>query len=311
MKEPSYTVVASGGGHSSLAMGIVECLEKAKAEFNIVYANDPVSIEYFQDYPGIMMERPRIPTKPLSIKRYLSSYWKMFKNRNVLNDIIISAGSSLGFVAATLGWALGKKVWNFEVPDRIVHPEQTPRALYPIAEKTFVSWEEQKKHFPKAIVLNGVILPKPLTKPKRGRYILISLGTVAEDADIIQSAVNAASHISDVKVIYRGEKRIKNAEVISEFLSRKELAELVARSKLVITHPGYTAFDAGLNYGKPVLLTINPRYKKGPKPEDARELARILNFGFGLKFNLKILNETIKKIPSIKIGNSQFKGVIG
>ncbi len=297
--ERTFTVVASGGGHSALARGIVECLDELGYEFNVVHTPDPVSREFFEGYETLEMERPRDPMKPLSIQRYISSYWRTLKHRRFLNDTIISAGSSLGFVVATFGWLIGKKVWNFEVPDRIVYPEQTPRALYPISEKTFVSWEEQKKHFPKAIVLNGVVLPRPLTKPKRGRYILVSLGTVAEDAELIQSAVDAASQVSDVKVIYRGNKKIKNADVISEFLSRKELAELMARSKLVITHPGYTAFDAGLNYKKPVLLTINPRYKKGPKPEDARELARILNFGFDIRISPTIIENTISKKPII------------
>ncbi len=303
----SYTIIASGGGHSALAKGIVDCLEEKNVEFNIIHTPDPVSREFFDGYETLEMERPRIPTKPLSIKRYLKSYTSMLKHRRFLNDIVISAGSSLGFVVGTFSWFLGKEVWNFEVPDRIVHPEQTPRALYPISKKTFVSWEKQKIHFPKAIVLNGVVLPKPVTKPKGGGYILISLGTVAEDKELLQKIVDEASKVDDVKVLYRGPGKIKNAEVISEFLSRKDLVELIAKSRMVITHPGYTAFEAGLNYNKPVLLTINPRYKKGPTVEDAKELARILNFGFSDRITERIVMAAIEeKKPKQLVANAKF-----
>lgn len=102
-------------------------------------------------------------------------YWCHFPtNRNVKNlikntilafkillkerpDVIISSGAAPAIPFFYIGRLLGAKLIYIEVYDRIDNPTITGRLVYPITHHFIVQWEEQKKFYPKAIYLGGII----------------------------------------------------------------------------------------------------------------------------------------------------------
>ncbi len=304
-----FTVVAGGGGHSSLALGIVESLQKLGMDFNVIHPGDPVSSELFSEFENYVFEKPARAMQPLSVSKYIRTFVKAFKNRRILGDVIISSGASLSFVVSVVARILGKRIWNFEVPDRIVVPSQTPSVLKHFSEYNFVSWKEQKEKYRKAVVLNGVILPKPLCRAAKGKYILVSTGTTTGGIDFLQRIIDACSEHRTI-VIFRGKGQLRGAKVVDKYLSRREYERLISRAKLIITHPGYTAFEAALNYGKPVLLTTIPGYKKGPSQQDAKLLARKLGLTFSQTPTQWDVRVALRKRPKKKIANERFASFV-
>lgn len=72
-------------------------------------------------------------------------------------DIIISTGAAPAIPFFYLGKILGAKTVFIEVYDRIELPTLTGKIVYPVCDKFILQWEEQKKMYPKGIVLGGIV----------------------------------------------------------------------------------------------------------------------------------------------------------
>ena len=110
-----------------------------------------------------------------SILKDEKKYWCFFPtNRNIKNlikntflaikvlikekpDIIVSSGAAVAVPFFYIGKLMGKKVVYIEVYDRVSTATLTGRLVYPITDAFIVQWEEQKKLYPKAINLGGLI----------------------------------------------------------------------------------------------------------------------------------------------------------
>ncbi len=110
-----------------------------------------------------------------SLLKEEKKYWCYFPtNRNIKNlikntflaikillserpDIIISSGAGSAVPFFYIGKLLGAKLVYIEVYDRISSPTMTGRLVYKISDLFVVQWEEQKKYYPKAINLGGII----------------------------------------------------------------------------------------------------------------------------------------------------------
>ena len=110
-----------------------------------------------------------------SILKDEKKYWCFFPtNRNIKNlikntflaikvlikekpDIIVSSGAAVAVPFFYIGKLMGKKVVYIEVYDRVSTATLTGRLVYPITDAVIVQWEEQKKLYPKAINLGGLI----------------------------------------------------------------------------------------------------------------------------------------------------------
>lgn len=77
----------------------------------------------------------------------------LFKERP---DLIISSGAAVAVPFFYIGKMLGAKLVYIEVFDRIDRATLTGKLVYPIVDKFFVQWEEQKKVYPKAINLGSI-----------------------------------------------------------------------------------------------------------------------------------------------------------
>ncbi len=299
------TIISGGGGHARLALGIAEVLKELKINFNVFHTGSKLENEWFQNYENYPILRPTRPMERIKPKELIVAYKKVLRQSKKIGRIIISSGASLSFVVSTVGKLKGSKIINFEVPDRIRYHSQTFSLLSKISWVDIVSWREQKIK-ESTEVLNGVILPKPLVKPKKGKYVLISTGTTQIGANTIQRIVDKVISIGEkAKVLYHGKGQIKNAEVIKEYLHQKEVEKLIANAKLVISHPGYTAFESAINYKKPVILIVPEEYKKGPKKEDAMLLSKKLNLSC-----CNISKKAISRLPKEKCANKKFKKII-
>lgn len=102
-------------------------------------------------------------------------YWSYFPtNRNIVNlvrnffvavrvlfkekpDIIVSTGAGVAIPFFYLGKLLGKKLVFIEAYERIENPSLTGRIVYRITDAFILQWEEQKKFYPKGIVLGQIL----------------------------------------------------------------------------------------------------------------------------------------------------------
>ena len=289
------SVVSGGGGHARLALGICQVLEKLKIEFNIFHTGSDLEKEWFNKYENYSMLRPTKPMEKISIAKILSAYIKGLKKSKNLGDFVISSGASLSFVISTIGKFKGKRIINFEVPDRIVNHSSTFKKLSKISYFDIISWKEQKIK-KKSFVLDGIILPKPLTRPKKGKYILISTGTTKASRIVKQIVKKIKSTGEDYILVYHG-KDITGKKVINRFVSQRKMEELISKAKVVISHPGYTAFESAVNYNKPVILTFIKEYKKGASLEDIKILSKKINIEYVKDISIN-LTKKLNKLPT-------------
>ena len=71
-------------------------------------------------------------------------------------DIIISSGAAVAVPFFYIGKLIKAKLIYIEVYDRITKPTITGKIVYPITDLFVLQWEEQKKFYPKGIVLGGI-----------------------------------------------------------------------------------------------------------------------------------------------------------
>lgn len=109
-----------------------------------------------------------------SVLKDEKKYWCYYPtNRNIKNlirntflavkillrerpDIIISTGAAPAIPFFYIGKLIKAKLIYIEVYDRITKPTITGKTVYPITDLFVLQWEEQKKFYPKGIVLGGI-----------------------------------------------------------------------------------------------------------------------------------------------------------
>ncbi|WP_041738108.1 PssD/Cps14F family polysaccharide biosynthesis glycosyltransferase [Caldicellulosiruptor owensensis] len=72
-------------------------------------------------------------------------------------DLIISTGAGVAVPFFYIGKILGCKLVYIEVFDRIDLPTLTGKLVYPITDLFLLQWEEQKRFYPKGIVIGGFV----------------------------------------------------------------------------------------------------------------------------------------------------------
>ena len=145
-------LVGSSGGHLThlyLLKDILKKHERFWVTFNKVDASSLLKREktYWCYYPTNRNIKNLIKNTFLAIK-------VLVKERP---DIIISSGAAPAIPFFYIGKLLGCKLIYIEVFDRIDMPTITGKVVYPICDKFIVQWEEQKRFYPKAENLGGII----------------------------------------------------------------------------------------------------------------------------------------------------------
>jgi len=310
MKRVSIGIMASGGGHTGYGKAIGEALKDLVPEINIIYyvpRGDKWTLERIKPllFNGSSIEyilKPREPYDPLYrflFKTPVSMVEALAKVHNLL--LLVATGSNHSLFAGLAAMAKRIPVLNIEAADRIIYPSKTPRILYRLGAITLLHWREQKKLYPRGIVV-GPIYEKPRYKPTSRGYILVTTGTMGHKILFdklletgIENIVLQTGRIPPEK--YRDKKP---GWIVFSF--DPDIDKWIAGAEVVVTHQGITALNAALSYGKPVVIAYNPLLKKSSSREDAIVLARKLNAVFidPLKTSSRELEEAILKARDMK-----------
>jgi len=192
--------------------------------------------------------------------------------------LLVATGSNIAIIPSLVLWAQGAKVINLEAADRITTASRATRILHPISMVTVLHWREQLKLYPYRSIVIGPVYERPKYKSRDEGYILICCGSQGNPM-LVKAAVEA--RLRNVVLQYGRRKPVDS--IPSSWISFSYTLDIhywISRAHIVVTHPGKTVIDAALAYGKPVLLVYNPEWRLTSSPEDAKELARILNIVF-------------------------------
>lgn len=81
--------------------------------------------------------------------------WRVLRRERP--DVIVSAGAAVAVPFFYVGKLFGCTVVYVEVYDRIATPTLTGKLVHPIADLFIVQWEEQRKFYPKGILLGQIL----------------------------------------------------------------------------------------------------------------------------------------------------------
>ncbi|WFO75691.1 polysaccharide biosynthesis protein [Desulfurococcaceae archaeon MEX13E-LK6-19] len=311
MDRKEVYIVASGGGHTGYAKAIAErIIELWGEEVQIVFIiprNDKWSYWRLKKIKSsntrvVQVLKPRGPHDPLykSLGRIVYAFIDAYVKKTYKN-VVVTTGSNHSLVVALAACLKKTRVLNMEVVDRIITASTTPRILYKIGFPTILHWQEQKRSYPKGVVV-GPIYEKPVYKPFRGGYILVTTGTMGHELlfkKLLETDLeNVVIQTGRVNPSYF--TRIKKKWRVFRF--DPDIDRWIAGADVVVTHQGLTAVNAALAYGKPVIIAYNPGLPRTSTILDSIFLAKKIN-GVTIdprKISSKELEELILKARKLR-----------
>ena len=72
-------------------------------------------------------------------------------------SMIVSSGAAIAIPFFYLGKLIGAKTVYIEVYDRIDSPTVTGKLVYPVTDRFYVQWEEQRQFYPKSILVGELL----------------------------------------------------------------------------------------------------------------------------------------------------------
>jgi UDP-N-acetylglucosamine:LPS N-acetylglucosamine transferase len=201
-----------------------------------------------------------------------------FKRVSGRYDAVVSTGSNFSIPPCLLSRLEGVPLINIESSVRFTKPSKTALILQPFSAITALQWEEQRKLLRRGVVF-GPLLPKPEVAPYNGGYILVTGGTLGHK--VLFDAVSATrweNVVLQTGQVDPKQYRQKHPEwKVIDFSTT--FYELVAGADIVITHFGSTALEA-LIYRKPMVIVLNPEWKRTVGRSDAEIFAGKINADF-------------------------------
>jgi len=309
-------ILAGGGGHTGYGYALAQRLcGRANLHF-LVPEGDFLSqkrLSKFGCVDFLLKGRgAKTPTREF-ILNLMRAFLDSSKRVSREYDVVISTGSNFCIPPALFAWMKGVPLVNIESSVRFTKASKTARVLQPFSAITALHWKEQKKLLRKGIVF-GPLLPKAEVEPWNGGYILVTGGTLGHKMlfDVV-----AESDLENV-VLQTGKV---NPEPYKEkhpewkvILFSTKFHELVAGADIVITHFGSTALEAVV-YKKPMVMVLNPEWKRTVGKSDAEFFAEKVNAAFIWDINLENLLKAIeeakkKKAPVFANGAEKLAEVI-
>jgi len=294
-------ILAGGGGHTGYGYSLAQNLYGNASLHFLAPKGDILSWKRLSKLGKVhFLIKPRGPRTPHHrfIPRLIKAFPEASKYVSSEYDVVVSTGCNFCIPPAFFAWMKGVPLVNIESSVRFTKASKTARILQPFSAVTALHWKEQKKLLTKGIVV-GPLLPKPEVKPWNGGYILVTGGTLGHK--MLFDAV-AESDLENV-VLQTGkvdpepyEKKHPKWKVIR--FSTK-FYELIAGADLVITHFGSTVLEAVV-YRKPIVMVLNPEWKRTVGKSDAEFFAEKVNAAFIWDINLENLLSTIEKAKKKK-----------
>ena len=155
-KQEKVCFLASSGGHLEEISRLVEIEEKydnflvtEKGKFEELHFGKKVIYVYQINRKEILF-----PFKFIGL--ILKAFKILLKEKPT---VLISAGALATVPFCIVGKLLGKRIVYIESFARVDTPSLTGKIIYKLklANLFVVQWEEQKKHYPKGVMLGGII----------------------------------------------------------------------------------------------------------------------------------------------------------
>jgi UDP-N-acetylglucosamine:LPS N-acetylglucosamine transferase len=254
--------MAGGGGHTGFAIAIAQRLQNKATMTFLIPENDTQSQQRLNGFgKTVSIPKPRGATTSTGtfLHNLVGAFCTSMKKVTKQFDVAVSTGSNFCIPPAIAAFFKGIPIINLESEARFVAASKTARILKPFAAVTALQWPEQKKFMKGHVV--GPVFPKPETKPRNGKYILVTGGTLGYKA--LFDTLNQ----TDLKnvVMQTGKinpepykKRHPNWKV---FKFSYKFSDLIAGAEVVVTHQGSVPLEAAV-YSKPSVIVPNPELKR-------------------------------------------------
>ncbi|MEM3700269.1 MAG: glycosyltransferase [Candidatus Bathyarchaeia archaeon] len=278
MPTKNVLILAGGGGHTGYGYALAQRLYgKVKLHF-LVPKGDTLSHERLSKFGAVdFLLKPREAKTPLSefIPKLAKASIGSFRQVSSDLDVVVSTGSNFCIPPSFFAWLKGIPLVNIESSVRFTRASKTALLLQPFSAITALQWEEQKKLLKKGVVV-GPLFPKPEVEPWNGGYVLVTGGTLGHKQlfDAISES-DLENVVLQVGLVNPEPYKKRHPEwKIIRFSNR--FYELVAGAELVITHFGSTALEAVV-YKKPMVMVLNPEWKRTVGKSDAEIFAEKVN----------------------------------
>jgi len=310
-------ILAGGGGHTGYAYALAQALHGKVSLSFLVPEGDTLSERRLRKFGEVSyLIQPRDPKTPMPIfmgrlaKALLNSAGRAFHEF----DVVVSSGSNFCVLPAIMAWIRGVPVVNIESPVRFTKPSKSAFVLQPFSVITALWWKEQTRLLKGVVV--GPLLPKPIAKPWNGGYVLVAGGrafghkalfdAIAESS--LQNVVLQTGRVNPVPYA------MKHPEWKVMSFTEK-FHKLLAGAELVVSHFGFTALEAAIVYGKPVVLVVNPEYRTTVGMKDAEYLARKINAVLASEIKTEVLLDAMdeakeRKVPAFANGTENLANMI-
>jgi len=275
-------LLAGGGGHTGYAYSLSQYLKESFELSYYIPEGDYLSekrLRQFLDFGDIkFIAKGRDPDSsnflfPFKFAKALvqSAFIKKY-------DLIISLGSNFCLPPCFFAWLKHIPIINLECAVRFTKPAKTVDILKHIA-LTVIQWEDQKKILPNGVKI-GVVMPKPEYDPWNGKYLLVTGGSqghkklfdLVDKIGLKRVVLHTGSINNEAYRKHHPEWVIFNdSEDINE-----DFQHLLAGAEVIVTHFGTTVLEA-LSYGKPIVIVVNPEWRRTVGYEDAQLLAERVN----------------------------------
>ena len=289
-------ILAGGGGHTGYGYALAQRLYgKASLRF-LVPEGDVLSQKRLSKFGEVdFLLKPRGAETPISefLPRLAKAFAESSKKVSYDYDVVVSTGSNFCIPPALFGWTKGIPLVNIESSVRFTKASKTAFILQPFSVITALHWAEQKKLLKKGVVV-GPLLPKPEVKPCNGRYVLVTGGTLGHKQlfDVISESNLENVVLQTGRVNPEPYKKRHPEWKVLRFSPR--FHEFVAGADLIVTHFGSTALEAVV-YRKPMVIVLNPEWKRTVGRSDAEIFAEKVNAAFVWDVNLENLLKAMEE----------------
>jgi len=271
-------ISAGGGGHTGYGYALAQRLYGKVSLRFLVPEGDVLSEERLRRFGNVdFLLKPRGAKTPIFefIPRLAKAFAESYDRVPGECDVMVSTGSNFCIPPALLARVKGIPIINIESSVRFTKASKTARILRPFSAVTALQWDEQKRLLKKGVVV-GPLLPEPEVKPWNGGYVLVTGGTLGHKLlfDVISESGLENVVLQTGQVDPEPYRRKHPEWRILPFSTR--FYELVAGADLVVTHFGSTALEAAV-YRKPMVLVLNPEWKRTVGKTDAEIFAEKVN----------------------------------
>ncbi|WP_238529051.1 glycosyltransferase [Thermogladius calderae] len=285
-------IVASGGGHTSFAVALVERLLDLEPGLKVEVVaptNDTYTLRRLASRlrgSGIgvsTLPKPLYPQERLY--RVLARAPRALVKASALArdiDALICTGSNHSVPPSLVALARWVPVFCVEDPYRVFEKSRSARLLHMLGAYALLQWEEQLRLYRSRSFYVGLIYEKPVYTPERGGYVLVTTGTMGHRLlfrTIARGGLKGYRLVIQAGKYWAGYlKRRLPGSVVFDY--DPDIDKWIAGADLVITHQGVAAIQASQAYGKPVVIAYNPDIPLAGGREGAEFVARKLNLGY-------------------------------